>query len=48
MKGKQFKDYSDPFKSLIGVQVGNHIQSNTIEYIAEYSKQNGSNFRFVG
>ena len=32
---------------LVQLQVGCHIQPNTIGYTVDYSKQNGTGFRFI-
>ena len=37
-----------PLRGILQVWVGCHIRPNTIEYIAGYSKSNGTNFTFTG
>ena len=33
---------------ILQLWVGCHIQPNTIEYIVDYGKENGTDFRFIG
>ena len=35
-------------RGIFQLWVGCHVQPNTIEYIVDYSKQNGTDFRFMG
>ena len=35
-------------RGILQVWVGCHVWPNTIEYIAGYSKTNGTNFTFIG
>ena len=51
-KGKQYSDYNTYLLKGLGrilqLQVGYYIRPNTLEFSAEYTEQNESNFRFVG
>ena len=35
-------------RGIFQLWVGYHVWPNTIEYTADYSKQNGTDFRFIG
>ena len=37
-----------PLRGIFQLWVGCHVRLNTIEYTIDYSKQNGTGFRFVG
>ena len=49
---KNFSDYGTylfkPLRWIFQLQVGCHIWLNTIEYTVHYSKQNGTDFEFIG
>ena len=37
-----------PLRGIFQFQVSCHIWANTIEYTVDYTKQNGTDFRFIG
>ena len=50
-KGEQYSDYNTYLLKRLGrilqLRVGYYIRPNTLEFSAEYSEQNESNFRFI-
>ena len=51
-KGEQYRDYNTYLLKGLGrilqLQVCYYVRPNTLEFSAEYTEQNESNFRFVG
>ena len=51
-KGEQYNYYNTylltPLRRTFQLLIGCHVWRNTIEYIVDYSKQNGTDFRFMG
>ena len=50
--GKQYNYYNtyllETLREIFQLQVGCHAWPNAIEYTANYSKQNKTDFRFIG
>ena len=50
--GVQYSYYNtyllQPLRGIFKLQVGCYVQPNAIEYTADYSKQNGTDLRFIG